>query len=111
MNIDIHELSKISFVFLRIGAMLFAMPFFGDSVVSTRIKIVITCSLTIGIYIAVPSNWMQKNDLTVMGYMLFALWEIILGLTIGYLSKLFLKALLWRQALLVTKWDLEQQIL
>ena len=46
-----------------------------------------------------------------MGYMLFALWEIILGLTIGYLSKLFLKALLWRQALLVTKWDLEQQIL
>ena len=94
MNLELEELTRIALVFLRVGSMLFAMPFFGDSVVSNKIKTVLSCSLTVGVYIIVPTDWLPNKSYTMIEFVLIGCWEIILGLSIGYLSKMFFEGLI-----------------
>lgn len=86
--LDEQILIKGSLIFVRIGSMLFTMPFFGDSNVPIPIKIIITLSITFGLFSIVPEPVVGQNIRGVFDLFFVLLKEIILGISIGFLTSM-----------------------
>ena len=82
------------FAFIRVGAILFSVPIFGDHPTPVRVRILLGVAVTIVIFPMIPQVWFRpvSNDLLLM--VTIILREILVGLAIGYLSKLAFDALL-----------------
>lgn len=77
--------------FLRIGAILFVLPIFGDNPTPVRVRILLAGVLTIGIHNLIPTDWAKGvsiANLDVVGLGLVILREMLIGVTIGYVSRL-----------------------
>lgn len=87
-DIDNTVLLTCSLVFVRIGALLFTMPLFGEANIPVLIKIVTTLSLTIGLYPILPPAWLPSADLSILAFVGYVLRELFLGLAIGFVSRM-----------------------
>lgn len=88
-----EEILLAVLVFVRIGAVMFALPVFGEQAVPVRVRIILSCGLTIGIFPLVPTHWMGKVPEDVIPFGLLVFKEAAIGLTIGFIAKLVFEAM------------------
>lgn len=92
--LDVDMLLKAALVFIRVSAFLFALPFFGDSVVSPQVRVLIGVSLTCGLYHLVPVGWADDLRFEPLWIVSMMLRELFIGIVIGYLGKLLFEGLI-----------------
>lgn len=98
-DFDTSLLFRGALIFLRIGALLFAMPFFGDSIVPNSVRILLSLALTVGLFTLVSPHWVDVNTLTFFSGGWMVVKEVILGLAIGYLTHLMFDSLIMAASL------------
>ena len=93
-QIPVEEILRALLVFIRVGAIIFALPLFGDSPVPVRVRIVLSVAFTTCLYPLVDAMWLSRvpDDILQLGSLVIR--EVIIGFVIGYLSRLTFDALL-----------------
>jgi flagellar biosynthetic protein FliR len=99
-SIPVHVLLSISLVFVRISAILAILPFFGDSPVPVRVRILFSVALTSIIWPLVPASWSQNLPTSILPYTLVVLKEAALGMIIGFLAKILFDGIVAAASLL-----------
>ena len=92
--IDDQVLLKFFLSFIRIGALLFAMPFFGEEVIKPQIKALLAIALTISLHNSIPESWGSVPKLETLGLSLLIVKELLLGLSIGYLARVLFEGMI-----------------
>ncbi len=84
---DPNQLLVGALAFLRIGAIIFALPMFGDSPTPIRVRVLLSLAITIGIFGVIPPNWSPNLQADVLVVTSYILREILVGLTIGFCAR------------------------
>ena len=73
--------------FMRIGAIMMALPVFGDAPTPLRARIMLALAVTVGVFPTLPASW--GPDLNVDTFLIgaFIVKEILIGLFIGYIAR------------------------
>ena len=74
-------------VFLRIGAMLFALPIFGDAPTPIKARVFLALALTLGLYPTLPTGWAPNMTADVVVVISYIFRELLIGLTIGFIGR------------------------
>lgn len=93
LSLDQGLLLKAALIFFRISGIIFALPLFGEKVTPARVKILVSVSLTFGLYGIIPDNWSDNHLSLNTIYFITVLYELLIGLLIGYFGKLFFEGL------------------
>lgn len=80
--------------FVRISALLFVMPFFGDRNVPIQVRILIAASLSIGFYGIIPKSSILNLDFDAFSIFFLLLKEVTVGVMIGYICKLMFEGII-----------------
>ncbi len=71
-------------VFIRIGAILFALPFFGDGPTPVQVRILLAVALTLALYPLIPQPWVGRFPDDPLGFVVLIIRELCIGITIGF---------------------------
>lgn len=85
--IDPLNLIPGALAFIRISAILFALPFFGDAPIPIRVRVLLAVALTFMLFPQFQGVWTIKNIDNIYSLTLIASKELILGISIGILSR------------------------
>lgn len=91
---DIDTILTAALAFLRIGGILFALPFFGDTTVPLQVRIMIVIAVSIGLYPVVTQNWGTTFNGEAIPTAMIVIRELFIGLTIGYIAKLMFEGII-----------------
>ena len=80
-------------VFIRVGAILFALPFFGDSSVPVRVRILLSVALSFLIYPIIDRSWFGIIPNSLLGFFVLIIKELGVGLLIGFTAKMAFEGL------------------
>ena len=86
--IDVEDIIFSTLIFIRIGVIIFLLPFFGDNNVSPQLKAAISFALAVVVYPLVPMEWRGEHLWDSLSITLLFLREFVLGLCIGLLAKM-----------------------
>lgn len=93
-TLDLDSTMKAGLVLLRVMFLIFMLPIFGEDITPLRIKIFLSMALAFAIYQAVPIDMPQfKNPLPLTKFALMAVREAVLGLAVGFTSRLLFEGL------------------
>ncbi len=83
---------EIVFLFLRVGTICMFLPGVGDAILPMRIRLTLALTICIGMFLCLPSLpfTLPKTDVQIM---LYAISELMIGLSIGVVVKLLASAL------------------
>jgi flagellar biosynthetic protein FliR len=73
--------------FLRVSAILFALPMIGDPPTPVRVRVLLALAVTIGIFPVIPPNWAPNLNTDLLTISSYLLREVLIGLTIGFFSR------------------------
>jgi flagellar biosynthetic protein FliR len=79
--------------FVRIGAILFALPIFGDEPVSVRIRVLLSVAICLAVIPTLPGDWILNQPRDLIEYMVIIGQEVILGVLIGFVAKIIFEGL------------------
>jgi len=79
-------------VFLRIGAALFVLPVFGESLVPVRLRLALVLAFSFVVFPSVVSTFPDKQ-LSGTGYLLGGAGEVLTGLLIGLILRIHIMAI------------------
>lgn len=91
------------FAFVRINALLTFLPFFGDQPIPLRFRTALSAILAIVVIPTISKMHMPAEIRSISGALLLVFGEIIVGVTVGYLSKLCLDAVVAASTLVATQ--------
>lgn len=80
-------------VFIRISAILYALPFFGDSSIPVRVRILLSLALSVLIYPLLSPQWFSSIPKDLPSFIFHCLKETAVGLFIGYTAKIAFEAI------------------
>ncbi len=89
LSIDADVLLRFALIFIRIGALFSTLPFFSESVIPVRVKILLSLAIAFAFYPAISQSWSFHKEFTVMNVLWCILGEVFVGLSLGYVAKLF----------------------
>jgi flagellar biosynthesis protein FliR len=81
-------------IFVRVGALLTGLPFFGDSSVPLRARILLAGAITLFLLPVVPISWSEGISISIPGIATAVVLEICLGLTMGFISKMIIEGVI-----------------
>jgi flagellar biosynthetic protein FliR len=98
---DIHPdiFLKAALCFLRVGAIMFALPLFGDSSVPLRARLITVIAVSICIFPTLGISWAPAFTDDVWSLSGIIIKEILIGLTIGFVAKLFFEGVIMASSL------------
>lgn len=73
--------------FLRIGAIMFALPVIGDAPTPVRARVLLSLALTIGLYPIIPKSWTPAVTTDVLMVAAYVVREVMIGLVVGYVAR------------------------
>ncbi len=77
-------------IFLRISGILFTLPIIGDEPTPVRVRILLAVALAFVIYPVIMPQWFGEGmPDSLMGLLLLIVKELLVGLVIGFVSRLF----------------------
>lgn len=88
MTIPLLDLYTLSVIFIRVGAIYFALPFFGDSPTPIRIRVLLALATTVCLAPIYGNGFIESLPTSVVEIVLVVLKEILLGVVIGYVARL-----------------------
>lgn len=80
--------------FIRIGGILFAVPFFGDQATPIRVRVLLAVALSLVVYPTLDPSWLIALPSSLLGFSFLVIKELFIGLFIGYVAKLVQEALI-----------------
>jgi len=90
---------KAGICFLRVGAIIFALPLFGESSVPIRIRLMTAVAVSLCIYPSLESSWSPVfvNDIWSVGGLI--LREVLIGFVIGFVARLLFEGVIMAASL------------
>ncbi len=92
-NIDVEAILRYTLILLRIGGLLFTLPFFSESVIPVRLRIVLSFVLAFCFFPIISDGWRFSRDYSVMNIFWCLLSELLVGMSLGYVAKLFFEGI------------------
>ena len=92
-NIDESLLMLYATSFIRIGAILFALPIFGDAPTPARVRVFLALALSLVITPTLNSNWLIPPK-SLLQLLPIILSEISVGLVIGFASRMLFEGII-----------------
>ncbi len=74
--------------FIRVGAVLFALPIFGDSPTPVRVRVLLALAITAVIQPMLSPAWNINMNMDVIAYAALVAREVLVGLVLGFLTRL-----------------------
>lgn len=81
-------------IFTRVSAMIFALPFFGDSPTPVQIRVLLAVAISFAMYGVVPPGWIKSFPTDVLEFIALILREICIGLFMGFVGRLAFDAII-----------------
>ncbi len=88
VDLYIQDIMKGLLLFLRIGAILFVMPYFGDKIIPVKVRLLLGLALTIFVHPLAMKSWPLNEITSIYTYSMLALQEVGIGITVGFISKM-----------------------
>jgi flagellar biosynthetic protein FliR len=82
------QLLGAALAFLRISAILFALPIIGDPPTPIKARLLLGLALTFALYPTLPAAWTPSLDGSVLAVAGIVAREVLIGLVIGYVARL-----------------------
>ena len=92
LNID--QLMTAALAFIRVGGIMFIIPFFGDLSVPIKVKVLLAVAVSMTITPLLPTTWAGSVNLQALPITILIVKELLIGLIIGFTAKLAFEGLL-----------------
>lgn len=92
--IDTDYIFRTALVFLRVGAILFALPIFGDSTVPVRIRMFLSVAIALITTPLLSGAWLAPVNTNPLILGMLVIKEVALGLTLGLAVRISFDAIL-----------------
>ncbi|WP_141730938.1 flagellar biosynthetic protein FliR [Oligoflexus tunisiensis] len=99
-GITVESILTAALIFIRVGGILFALPFIGDQPTPVRVRILLAVALTFTIHGLVPPNWLTAFPQDPLVYFLLVIKEICIGLFIGFVARIAFDSIIMAASLL-----------
>jgi len=94
-SIDLDQAMKASLVFIRVSFLIFMLPVFGEEVTPLRFKIYFSMALSFFLYTYLPFSFVAMHSpVSLVLFATLAIKEMLLGMSIGFTSRLLFEGLL-----------------
>lgn len=87
-SVPVEKIIEAVLVFIRIGAILFALPIFGDQPTSVKLRVLLSIALASVVYPIVPNHWMKVPPAEALEFAIVVIKEILIGVLIGYVTRI-----------------------
>lgn len=88
IQVTFQDFNRFFLIFIRVGVILFILPFFNAKVIPVPVKAGLTFLISLAIW-PVVQNQITGFPLTVMGIVQLVTGELIVGMTLGFVSQIF----------------------
>lgn len=92
--IDTDLIFRTALVFLRTGALLFALPIFGETIVPVKTRVFISLGLALIIVPMLSQSWNSPIDTNPISSAMLVIKEIAIGLIVGLVARISFDAIL-----------------
>jgi flagellar biosynthetic protein FliR len=93
-DIGAQEFLRFSLVLLRISAILFTLPIFGDANTPVRVRILMSVALGFGFFHLIPPTWGVVDPKSSLEVGLLVFKELMLGFILGFVAKTVFEAII-----------------
>jgi flagellar biosynthetic protein FliR len=87
-GITVESILTAALIFVRVGAILFGLPFIGDQPTPVRVRILLAVALTMTMQGLVPPGWLFEFPQDPLLYILLVIKEVCIGLFIGFVARI-----------------------
>lgn len=87
-DITVESILRAVLVFIRVGAVLFALPIIGDQPTPVRVRILLSIAMAFAIQGIIPDNWLTRLPEDVLEYFIMALKEACIGVLLGFVARM-----------------------
>ena len=98
-GLTVESILTGALIFVRISALLFALPFFGDEPIPVPVRVLLAVALAFGFSSRVPADWVGIFPVDVVPFMWMVVKEVCIGLFIGFVGKLAFDGILMAASL------------
>lgn len=88
IQVTFQDFNRFFLIFIRVGVILFILPFFNSKVIPVLVKAGLTFLVSLAIW-PVVRNQITEFPVTVMGIVQLVTSELIVGMTLGFVSQIF----------------------
>jgi flagellar biosynthetic protein FliR len=93
-GLTVESILTGALIFIRVSAILFATPFFGDSPTPVQVRLLLGVALAFLMQAAVPPSWLGTLPSDPIAYALLVFREICIGLFLGFVARLAFDAII-----------------
>src|SRR6476661_7685008 len=93
-GLTVEAILTAALVFMRISAILYALPFFGDEPIPAQVRVLLGVALAFGLQSRVPSGWITTFPTDILPFTLLVVKEISIGIFMGFVGRLAFDAIL-----------------
>lgn len=86
-------------VFVRVSAILFALPFFGDSPTPMQVRILLGVAIAFFMHPMLPAGWIKSFPADAIEFSILVLREVCIGLFLGFVGRLAFDGLIMAASL------------
>lgn len=87
-GLTVESILTGALIFVRISALMFALPFFGDDPIPTPVRVLLSVAMAFGISAMVPSTWLTTFPSDAIAFGFLVVKEVVIGLMIGWVARL-----------------------
>lgn len=87
-QIDTNTVLIAALIFMRVGAILFALPVFGDNPTPVQVRILMALAISFCIWPLIPTHWHIAIATEPVALALTVVREITIGLVVGYVARI-----------------------
>lgn len=98
-GLTVESILTGALIFIRISAILFALPFFGDEPIPVQVRILLAIAMAFGFSTIIPADWARALPTDLVPFIWLVVKEVCIGLFIGYVAKLAFDGILMAASL------------
>ncbi len=98
-GLTVESILTGALIFVRISALLFALPFFGDEPIPVPVRVLLAVALAFGFSARVPETWIGALPSDAIPFIWMVIKEIAIGLFVGFIGKLAFDGILMAASL------------
>ena len=92
IQITFQDFSRFLLIFIRVGVILFLLPFFNSRVIPILVKVGLTFLISLTLW-PVVQNQIVEFPATVTGIVQLVISELIVGMTLGFIAQMFFEGI------------------
>jgi len=86
--VDLPDVLTATLVFVRTGAILFALPIIGDQPTPIQVRVILAAAISVCVYPMLPSAWHLTATPDALEMALLVVREILVGVALGFVARM-----------------------